>query len=334
MWQPDRAALLAAPDTGPHLRAVAPHFEELGQVIELAVDVAACGRNTAQKRGCTRRPVAAHHVAPCHPPHGSPAPAPAAPGAARSQMVTGASTRCTLASSTRISTARSHSCFTSLSFRGSQRFNCGGGSGSARRAAAMGSAFSTAMQAGVARQCRGGNPAARRELAVGKRGWWVGRRVGAAGSGVRWAAGAAAARAPPARSTCPSPPCQRPPRCPGSEPPVERGLQAPAARLSAPQQSRGVQGRRSCCRPPLIALPAVNKPAGYSRRAWSPWMSAAWRGQRRVVRELDCELHGVACLSAMPCRCATGGRVPCSKWPGLLVLSYKTNSLWNRDSVF
>lgn len=41
-----------------------------------------------------------------------------------SQMVTGASTRCTFASSTSISTAFSQSCFTSLSLSGSQRFNC------------------------------------------------------------------------------------------------------------------------------------------------------------------------------------------------------------------
>ena len=41
-----------------------------------------------------------------------------------SQMVTGASTRCTLLSSTRISKAFSHSCLTSGSFRGLHSLSC------------------------------------------------------------------------------------------------------------------------------------------------------------------------------------------------------------------
>ena len=166
---PVAAAASSAGACPAHLRAVAPDLEQLREVVKLAVDVAACcgnsrraakqepasrwagesGEQAARRRHQPRSQQRLHslaHTGSCWPsavgrhPSASGA-CPAAPGAAggggrrrrlHSQIVTGASTRCTLASSTRISTARSHSCLTSLSLSGSQRLSCGRGSGGGR----------------------------------------------------------------------------------------------------------------------------------------------------------------------------------------------------------
>lgn len=114
------------------LRAVAPDLEKLHQVIELTMDVTTCGTSVALSTSrCTALHEAACmllHVCSCHSDlvfllerreqSGSVC------GRSCSQRVTGASTRCTLDSSTRISTAFSHSVLTCCSASGSQRFSC------------------------------------------------------------------------------------------------------------------------------------------------------------------------------------------------------------------
>ena len=105
--------------------AVAAYLEQLDQVVKLAVDVAAdlraqagkWGRARAERRGRRRaRRAAARRVQ-----HGASIALAARRGRART--VTGASTRCTLDSSTSSSRALAHSALTSLSFRYSHRFS-------------------------------------------------------------------------------------------------------------------------------------------------------------------------------------------------------------------
>lgn len=91
------------------LGAVPAHLEQLHEVIELPVDVATwhavcmIGMSRVLSTRCrTRAGFAAQH----------------------SQTVTGASTRCTLLSSTSTSRALEHRTLTSFSFSGSHRFSC------------------------------------------------------------------------------------------------------------------------------------------------------------------------------------------------------------------